>query len=80
MPKHAAFSRISLHPWLEFDDRGGDVCAGGGVDGERDGGRGGRTEAVVREGCVRAGVSGGHAHDLRRKEEGDIVISFLWTF
>ena len=56
-------------PWLEFDDRGGDVgpaaVGGGGVDGERDGGGGRRAEPVVREGSVRPGVSGGHPHDLK---------------
>ena len=63
-------------PWLEFDDRGGHVGVGrrSGVDGERDGGGGGRTEPVVRERRVRARVAGGHAHDLGGEEtEGQLI-------
>ena len=74
-PQHRALFTHLLFPWLEFDDRSGDVgAAGRGVDGERDGGGGGRAEAVVREGRVRAGVSRGHADDLRGKKV-DILYS-----
>ena len=70
-PARRQFTHLFL-PWLQFDDGSGDVGVGGGVDGERDGGGGGRTEAVVREGRVRAGIPGGHANDLRRKK-GDMI-------